>query len=392
MADILLSWVSALLRWTHLVAGIAWIGSSFYFIAADLNLKPGDGLPAGVKGETWQVHGGGFYHIQKYLVAPARMPAELTWFKWEAYSTWIFGFLLLISTYYIHPGLYLIDPQIAALEPWQAVAISAGSLALAWIFYDLICRSSLGRATRSLAIAVGLLLAGLAEAYLRLFGGRAAFLQLGALVGSLMVGNVFFVIIPNQKKVVADLVAGRQPDPGLGAQAKQRSLHNNYLTLPVLFLMLSNHVPLSHGGHHPWLVLAGIFLTGFLVRHYFNMKHAGLAPYPWLWPASALAMAGVIAATLPNIASLGAKTSSLAEVSAIIAARCAPCHSLSPTFEGISEPPKGVRFDRPADIVAHAAEIREQVVVLQAMPLNNATGLTDDERAKIAGWLAAGAK
>jgi len=386
MADVILAWVSALLRWTHVVAGIAWIGSSFYFIAADLSLRGRAGLPDGVKGETWQVHGGGFYHIQKYLVAPAHMPEELTWFKWEAYSTWIFGFLLLASTYYVQPALYLIDPSVAALTPWQAVAISLASLAVGWLLYDLICRSPLGHDTRVLTIAVGVLVAAASELYLRLFGGRAAFLHVGALVGSLMVGNVFFLIIPNQKKVVADLVAGRQPDPRLGAQAKQRSTHNNYLTLPVLFLMVSNHYPMTFGTGHARLVLAGLFLTGFLVRHFFNMKHAGLVPYRWLWPAAALVMAGTIALTLPSPAAKIAGPVSLAEVSQIVAVRCAPCHSATPTFEGIAQAPKGIAFDTPAQVTAHTAEIIQQVVVTRAMPLGNATQMTEEERAKIAAW------
>jgi len=387
MADVILAWVSALLRWTHVVAGIAWIGSSFYFIAADLSLRGRASLPDGVKGETWQVHGGGFYHIQKYLVAPAYMPEELTWFKWEAYSTWIFGFLLLASTYYVQPALYLIDPSVAALEPWQAVATSLVSLAVGWLLYDVICRSPLGRDTRVLTIAVGVLVAAASELYLRLFGGRAAFLHVGALVGSLMVGNVFFLIIPNQKKVVADLVAGRQPDPRLGAQAKQRSTHNNYLTLPVLFLMVSNHYPMTFGTGHARLVLAGLFLTGFLVRHFFNMKHAGLTPYRWLWPAAALVMAATIAITLPSPARVAGPVT-LAEVGPIVAARCAPCHSATPTFEGIAQAPKGIAFDAPAQISAHAAEIMQQVVVTRAMPLGNATQMTDEERAKIAAWAA----
>jgi len=386
MADMILAWVSALLRWTHVVAGIAWIGSSFYFIAADLSLRGRAGLPEGVKGETWQVHGGGFYHIQKYLVAPAHMPEELTWFKWEAYSTWIFGFLLLAATYYTHPALYLIDPYVAALEPWQAVAISLASLALGWVLYDLVCRSPLGRDTRVLTVAVGILVAAASELYLRLFGGRAAFLHIGALVGSLMVGNVFFLIIPNQKKVVADLVAGRQPDPRLGAQAKQRSTHNNYLTLPVLFLMISNHYPMSFGGGRARLVLAGLFLTGFLVRHFFNMKHAGLTPHRWLWPAAALVMTATIAVTLPVPATKSAGPVSPADAQAIVATRCVPCHSATPTFEGIAQAPKGIAFDTSEQIAAHAAEIVQQVAVTRAMPLGNATQMTEEERAKLAAW------
>ena len=390
MADVILAWVSALLRWTHVVAGIAWIGSSFYFIAADLSLRPRPGLPDGVKGETWQVHGGGFYHIQKYMVAPGHMPEELTWFKWEAYSTWIFGFLLLVSTYYAHPALYLIDPSVAALTPWQAVAASLASLAVGWLLYDLICRSPLGRDTRVLTIAVALLVAAVSELYLRLFGGRAAYLHVGALVGSLMVGNVFFVIIPNQKKVVAELVAGRQPDPRLGAQAKQRSTHNNYLTLPVLFLMISNHYPVTFGTGQARPVLAGLFVTGFLVRHFFNMKHAGLTPYRWLWPAAALVMIATIAVTLPAPTARVSAPVSLAEVQGIVAARCIACHSAAPTFEGIAQAPKGLAFDEPGQIAAHAAEIREQVAVTRAMPLGNATQMTDEERAKIAAWAAGG--
>jgi uncharacterized membrane protein len=392
MADVILAWVSALLRWTHVVAGIAWIGSSFYFIAADLSLRGRDGLPQGVKGETWQVHGGGFYHIQKYLVAPGHMPAELTWFKWEAYSTWIFGFLLLASTYYAHPALYLIDPTVAALSPWQAVATSLASLAVGWLLYDGLCRSPLGRDTRTLTIAVAVLVAAASELYLRLFGGRAAYLHVGALIGSLMVGNVFFVIIPNQKKVVADLMAGREPDPRLGAQAKQRSLHNNYLTLPVLFLMISNHYPMTFGTGHPRLVLAGLFVSSFLVRHFFNMKHAGLTPHRWLWPAAALVMAATIAITLPTPAARPAAQVSLSEVQAIIAERCVACHSAHPTFDGIAQAPKGLMFDRPEQIAAHAAEIRQQVVVTKAMPLGNVTQITEEERAKIDAWSADGAQ
>lgn len=386
MADVILAWASALLRWTHVVAGIAWIGSSFYFIAADLSLRGRPGLPDGVKGETWQVHGGGFYHIQKYLVAPAHMPEDLTWFKWEAYSTWIFGFLLLAATYYVHPSLYLIDSSVAALEPWQAVAASLASLAIGWLLYDAICRSPLGRDTRTLTIAVAVLAAAASELYLRLFGGRAAFLHIGALVGSLMVGNVFFLIIPNQKKVVADLIAGRQPDPRLGAQAKQRSTHNNYLTLPVLFLMISNHYPMSFNGAHARLVLAGLFLTGFLVRHFFNMKHAGLTPYRWLWPVAALVMIATIAVTLPAPAAKIAAPASLAEVQAIMVERCVPCHAAKPTFDGIDRPPKGLVFETPEQTAAHAAEIVQQVVIGKAMPLGNATHMTPEERARIAAW------
>ena len=385
---ILWEWLSFAVRWTHVITAIAWIGSSFYFIALDLGLRKTPSLPPLAHGEEWQVHGGGFYHIQKYLVAPGHMPEELTWFKWEAYSTWIFGFLLLASTYYAHPALYLIDPSVSALEPWQAVTASLASLAVGWLLYDGICRSPLGRDTRVLTAAVAVLVLAFSELYLRLFGGRAAYLHVGALVGSLMVGNVFFLIIPNQKKVVADLLAGRQPDPRLGAQAKQRSTHNNYLTLPVLFLMISNHYPMSFGTGHARLVLIGLFVTGFLVRHFFNMKHAGLIPYRWLWPAAALVMAGTIALTLPAPVAGTTGPVSLNDVQAIVAARCVTCHSAAPTFDGIAQAPKGLMFDKADQIAAHAAEIFQQVVVTRAMPLGNATQMTEEERARIAAWAA----
>jgi len=392
MLDMLYQWGEALLRWTHVIAGIAWIGSSFYFIATDLSLRPGPALPQGVKGDSWQVHGGGFYHIQKYLVAPPHLPAELTWFKWEAYATWLFGFALLVLVYYVNPTLYLIDPTVAPLEPWQAVALGAGSLPLGWLIYHRLCRSPLGD---SMGVLTGLglaLLMGAAALYLRLFGGRAAYLHLGVLTGSLMVGNVFFVIIPNQKKVVADLIAGREPDPRLGAESKQRSVHNNYLTLPVVFLMLSGHYPMTFAGRHPGLVLVGIFAIGFLVRHFFNMRHGGTRPSWWLWPAAALVTIGLGLLTLPPGSGPTAAPADFAEVQRIIAQRCQVCHSAQPQFPGITEAPKGVMFDRPAEILARAQDIRRQVVILRAMPLNNLTGLEEDERAAIASWLAAGAK
>jgi len=389
---IILEWLSAMLRWTHVIAGIAWIGSSFYFIAADLSLRKRDGLAEGVHGETWQVHGGGFYHIQKYLVAPARLPAELTWFKWESYSTWLFGFLLLVFTYYLNPTLYLIDPAVCPLAPWQAVAASLGSLAAGWYLYDGLCRSPIGKNMLALSIATTALILAASELYLHLFGARAAFLHVGALTGTFMTGNVFLLIIPNQKKVVAALLAGQKPDPDLGAQAKKRSLHNNYLTLPVVFLMLSNHYPLSFGGPYPMVVLVCLFAAGGLVRHVFNMHHAGQKPFWWLFPAAAVAMGVAAFSSLPASVDTAGKAASFAEAAAIIDQRCHACHSARPTFAGIAEAPKGVTFDRPEEIVAKAEAIRQQVVIARAMPLGNATGMSDEERAAIATWLAAGAK
>jgi uncharacterized membrane protein len=261
-------WVSQLLRWVHAITAIAWIGSSFYFIHLDLSLKKRDGLPAGVGGEAWQVHGGGFYRMQKYLVAPVELPKELTWFKWESYSTWITGFFLLVWIYYLQAELYTIDPAVAALQPWQAAAIGIGALVVGWLVYDGLCKSPLGKNDLALGIVLFVFIVAAAYAFTLVFNGRAAFLHVGAMVATWMSASVAMVIIPNQKKVVADLLAGRTPDPALGLEAKQRSAHNNYLTLPVLFLMLSNHYPLAWSSRWSFLIVGLIVIAGAVVRHF----------------------------------------------------------------------------------------------------------------------------
>jgi uncharacterized membrane protein len=395
MGGLLLDWVELLVRWTHVVAGIAWIGSSFYFIALDASLAPGADADPRVKGEAWQVHGGGFYQMRKFLVAPDFMPRHLTWFMWEAYATWIFGFLLLVLVYYLHPGVYLIDPQVLPLGVSDAVAGGAASLAVGWIVYDLLCRSPIGRDAAQLAVVGFSLLVLAAFAYLHVFSGRGAFIHVGALVGTIMVGNVFFIIIPNQRKVVADLLAGRTPDPRLGEQAKQRSLHNNYLTLPVVFVMLSNHYAFTYSGPWSFLVLAGVFIASFLVRHWFNVGHTGARPNWRLWPAAAIPMA--LAALLTMVGRGGASVApgtppaSFAEVRRIVAERCQPCHAAHPTFAGIAEAPKGVLLDTPERIALLAPQIMTQAVVTRAMPMGNATGITEAERQALASWISAGA-
>ncbi len=296
MAVLLLDWITLVLRWSHVLAAIAWIGSSFYFVALDFSLRGGAEPEAGVAGEAWQVHGGGFYRIRKYLVAPASLPSELTWFMWEAYSTWLLGFGLLVLEYYLKPGVYLIDPAVMTLPPWAAVAVGLASLAGGWIVYDLLCRSPIGRNSRLLSGLGLVLLFAASAAYLNVFSARGAYLHVGALVGTIMVANVFFIIIPNQRKIVAALLAGETPSADLGKQSKERSLHNNYLTLPVVFVMLSSHYPFTFAGPHPLLVLTAVFVVGFLVRHHFNLTHkTGSAPkflFPaaarssWAWPCS----------------------------------------------------------------------------------------------------------
>ena len=394
MGGLLMDWLELLVRWTHVVAGIAWIGSSFYFIALDASLTSNPRLDPRVKGEAWQVHGGGFYQMQKFLVVPEFMPKHLTWFMWEAYSTWIFGFLLLVLVYYLHPTLYLIDPQVMRLSVSDAVAGGAASLAVGWFAYDGLCRSPFGRDASRLAVVGFSLLVLATFAYMQVFSARGAFIHVGALVGSIMVGNVFFVIIPNQRKVVADLLAGRTPDPALGAQAKQRSLHNNYLTLPVVFIMISNHYAFVYAGRWGWLVLAAVFIASFLVRHWFNVGHTGARPDWWLWPVAAVPIAVAalvtIAAQQRGVAA-PATTASFAEVQRIVSARCQPCHAARPSFAGISEPPKGVMLDTPARIAVLAPQIRAQAVVSRAMPMGNVTGITEAERQALASWIDAGA-
>ncbi len=393
MWGMLVDWAELLVRWTHVIAGIAWIGSSFYFIALDASIKPHPRLDTRVKGEAWQVHGGGFYQMQKFTVAPDYLPPDLTWFKWEAYSTWIFGFLLLCLMYYANPNFYLIDKTVMDLSPLAAVAIGVVSLAAGWLIYDQLCKSPAGQSTFLLAMVGFVLLMAAAFGYTHVFSGRGAFVHIGALVGSIMVGNVFFVIIPNQTIVVRDLIAGKVPDPRLGNEAKQRSVHNNYLTLPVVFVMLSNHYAFTYGTRYSWAILAAVFIASFLVRHWFNTKHTGEKADWWLWPAAAIPIIGAFVLTLAGQpgAQAGAGTVKFADVQHIVTTRCAVCHAAKPTFEGIEEAPKGVMLDSPDRIVTMAPQIYAQAVQARAMPLNNLTEITEDERGKLAAWFAQGA-
>jgi uncharacterized membrane protein len=399
MAGVLWEWAEMAVRWLHVIAGIAWIGSSFYFIALDLSLKQRAGLPEGAGGEAWQVHGGGFYNMVKYLVAPARMPDELTWFKWEAYTTWLSGMALLALVYYLQAELFMIDAAVMDLAPWAAVAISLGGLALGWIVYDLLCRSPLGRNDAALAGVGFVFLVALAFGFTLVFSGRGMTMQLGALIGTMMVANVFLVIIPNQKKVVADLIAGRTPDPKLGAQAKQRSLHNNYLTLPVIFTMIANHYPLAFASRWNWAILAIVLVIGALIRHFFNVKHKGGREPWWTWGAAALGLAAIVWLSAQPVTSAAEaalppaiETAELGlEVENVVLSRCAMCHAAEPLWEGLAVPPKGVLLETPAQIRAQARAIDMQAVRSHAMPPGNVTFIEDSERQLLAAWLAAGA-
>jgi uncharacterized membrane protein len=390
----LYDWVGLLVRWIHVIAGIAWIGTSFYFIALDASLRHNPRLPAGVSGDTWQVHGGGFYQMQKYTVAPEFLPEHLTWFKWEAYATWIFGFALLILVYYTNPSLYLIDTSVADILEWDAVGIGLGSLVLGWFAYDLLCRSWFGRETARLAISGFVLLVGMAWLYTHIFSGRGAFIQIGALVGSIMVGNVAIVIMPNQRKTVARLIAGQVPDAIWGKEAKQRSIHNNYLTLPVVFTMLSNHYAFTYQTKWNWLILACVFIAGFLIRHWYNIKHTGAKPDWRLWPAACVPLFAAMLLTLigHEPAPIAATPVTFAEVRPIVDRRCHVCHAARPQFPGFAEAPKGIKFDSPTQIHNLAGQIFAQAVKTHTMPLNNVTQITDEERQILGSWITAGAR
>ncbi|MEQ8354788.1 MAG: urate hydroxylase PuuD [Kiloniellaceae bacterium] len=399
MIGVLWEWAEMAVRWLHVVAGIAWIGSSFYFVALDLSLKRREGLPEGAGGEAWQVHGGGFYNMVKYLVAPARMPDELTWFKWEAYTTWLSGMGLLVLVYYLQAELFMIDVEVMELAPWLAVAISLGGLALGWIVYDLLCKSALGRNDTQLALVGFVFLVALTWAFTQVFSGRGVFMQMGALIGTMMVANVFIIIIPNQRKVVADLIAGKQPDPELGRQAKTRSLHNNYLTLPVIFVMIANHYPLAFASRWNWVILAIVLVMGAVIRHFFNTRHSGgKAPW-WTWAAAAAGLVAIVwlsaqpaatrdEAALPEeleLADIGI------EVENVVLSRCSMCHAAEPLWEGVPAAPKGVLLETPAQIRAQARAIEMQAVRSHAMPPGNITYIEESERQILAAWLAAGA-
>jgi uncharacterized membrane protein len=393
-------WLNFAVRWLHVITAIAWIGSSFYFIALDLGLVKRPGLPVGAYGEEWQVHGGGFYHIQKYLVAPASMPEHLTWFKWESYATWLSGFALLAVVYYGGADLFLIDRKVLDIEPWQAIALSVGSLAVGWILYDLLCKSPLGKNTWGLMAFLYVVLIAMAWGYTQVFTGRAAFLHLGAFTATIMSANVFFIIIPNQKIVVADLIAGRTPDPKYGVIAKQRSLHNNYLTLPVIFFMLSNHYPLAFATEFNWIIAALVFLMGVTIRHWFNTTHARKGKPTWTWLVTVLLFIVIMwLSTVPKVLTgeeeqVGLSTREqtfvanghFEAVRDVVQGRCSMCHAAEPVWEGIARAPKNVKLETDGEIAAHAREIYLQAGRSHAMPPGNITDLSPEERKLLVAW------
>jgi uncharacterized membrane protein len=392
-------WVEIAVRWTHVITAIAWIGSSFYFIALDLGLHRDRTLASGADGEEWQVHGGGFYHVQKYLVAPEAMPDHLIWFKWESYFTWISGFVLLVLVYYMGAELFLIDPAVMELATWQAVGISVASLAFGWLVYTSLCRAFVNANQTGLMLALFAVLVGMSWFYTQVFSGRAALLHLGAFTATIMSANVFFIIMPNQRIVVADLKAGRKPDPKYGKIAKQRSTHNNYLTLPVIFLMLSNHYPLVFATEWNWVIASLVFLMGVTIRHWFNTRHARKGNPHWTWALTAalfLLIAWLSTAPLRSVpeaeaqlegaALVYASAEGFGDVVGIVQGRCSMCHAAEPGWDGIAWPPKGVVLETEAQIAHEARRIYLQAGVSHAMPPGNLSYMEPGERAVILRW------
>ena len=399
---ILWDWIAFSIRWLHVITAMAWIGASFFFIALDLGLKKAPDMPDGVHGEEWQVHGGGFYHIQKYLVAPGNMPDHLIWHKWQSYITWVSGAALLMVVYWVGGELFLLDPFKANLTLFQGILISGGSLTIGWIAYDYMCKSKLGEHSTLLMLLLFVILVVMSWGYSQIFTGRAALLHLGAFTATIMTGNVFFQIMPNQRIVVADLKAGRTPDAKYGKIAKLRSTHNNYLTLPVVFLMLSTHYPLSFATDYAWIIASLVFLTGVTIRHYFNTMHAtGKGPH-WTWGVTVLLMIVIAwlstvgpgetveeaeARTLTPYEQKFASAAGFEDAYDTIIGNCSMCHAREPFWNNMQWAPKGVYLETPADVARHADQIYIHAGVSRAMPPPNAIQMGDDARAKIVAWV-----
>lgn len=395
----IIEWLNLLVRWIHVIVGVAWIGASFYFVWLENNLeRDKEGLKKGVAGDLWAIHGGGFYYLNKYKVAPEKLPETLHWFKWEAYATWISGICLLIVVYYLNASVYMVDRTIMDLSPGAAVGVGVGSLVLGWLVYDVLCRTPLlKKPTLMLAVMFGFMTAA-AYGLMQVLPARAAYIHVGAMIGTMMAGNVFFVIIPGQKRLVAAAEKGEEPDAWQGIYAGLRSRHNNYFTLPVLFIMISNHFPATYGNEHGWLILAAISAAGIAVRHHFNVRHA-TNKWAWTMPA-ALVVIGVLAwFTMPNMAGRGSVAElkqhppvSYQEAKAIIASRCLTCHSATPTDDVFTIAPVNTEFDTDEQIKKWAPRMKVRAYDVQTMPFTNKTNMTDEERVKLGAWVYQGAK
>jgi uncharacterized membrane protein len=385
-----LDWANLLVRWLHVTVAMAWIGTSFYYIALDYHLlEPKNPIDDTVAGEAWEIHGGGFYRVEKYRVAPRTLPSPLHWFKWEAYTTWLSGFTLLIVLYYFNANTYLVDRSVADISPWLAVAISLGVLLVGWLVYDGLCRLLEGR-DRLLALAIAVVIAVTAFGVSHFLSPRAAYIQVGAMIGTWMAANVKFVIIPGQRELVNAKAAGREPEAIYGLRGKQRSVHNNYFTLPVILAMISNHFPMTYANPQGWLILLVLMALGAWVRHFFNLRNQGRVV--WAIPISAaVGTLALIAVIAPRGTGAPAAKVTFAQAQAVIAQRCQPCHSATPVQPGFTSAPNGVMFDTPDQIVGRSQEIYQQAVVTKNMPFGNLTNIAQDERDVLAAWVQEGA-
>jgi uncharacterized membrane protein len=394
VTDYVLEWLSLVVRWFHFTAGIAWVGASFYFVWLDdhLNRALPDALKRrGMEGELWSVHGGGFYHNEKFRTGPTDEPltGDLHWFYWEAYSTWLSGIAMLAIVYWTGASTFLVDRDVLALSVPAAIAISIGSIVAGWFAYDALCRV-FEKNPPALWTSIGAFLLFADWALFHIFSPRAAFIHVGAIVGTLMVWNVFFIIIPGQRRVLAQIRKGETPDPRPGLLGKQRSVHNTYFTLPVLFIMISNHYPVTYGGPYGWLVLAGLSAAGVLVRRFYVLTH--FKRFVIALPVIAVAIVVAIAVALAPKQAAGTGTATFDQIAPIVQTRCAVCHAAHPTYPGFAAAPAGILLDTPAHVIANAAAIRAQAVTTNAMPLGNLTHITPAERAKLGAWIDAGAK
>lgn len=396
--DYIAEWANLLVRWLHLITGIAWIGSSFYFVWLDNHLKaPADPSNPRIFGEVWSVHGGGFYHNQKYLLGPERLPEELHWFKWEAYFTWMSGISMLAIVYWWGAEAYLIDKAVLDISAPVAILSSIALLLGGWLVYDALCKTKLVEDGLNFLVLGSVLVVITAFLLTKLYSGRGAYIHIGAMLGTVMVANVFFVIIPGQRKMVEAIRAGQAPDPRFGKWGKQRSVHNNYMTLPVLFIMISNHYPMTYGHAHSWAVLAAMIVAGVLIRHFFNLRHRGKVV--WALPISAaVIIAGLAAAIAPRsqtyvpLKPYTAEQLAFQHIQPIIAERCQGCHAARPTIDGFAAPPAGVMLQTPEQIKRWSQRILDVAVINQIMPAGNLTEMTDGERDLLGAWIAAGAK
>ncbi|MCF6226179.1 MAG: urate hydroxylase PuuD [Xanthomonadales bacterium] len=387
----IVEWLNLTVRWIHMITGIAWIGASFYFIFLENNLNRIQKLRPELAGNLWAIHGGGFYYLEKYKLAPDPVPEHLHWFKWEAYFTWISGVALLAIVYYYNASFYMLDPGVADISANTAIGIGIATMVLGWLIYDLMCKSALVNKGWLFAIIGFVLVTALAYGLSQFLSARAAYIHVGAMLGTLMAANVFFVIIPAQKAMVKAALNGEDFDPLPGQKALTRSIHNNYMTLPVLFIMISNHFPSTFGNSNSWLILAGLILVGAAVRHWFNLRGKGQKNY-WLLPASIIILLALVYLTRPIALPVSADASNvtaLTDASAfeLIDIHCSSCHSVNPSSTMFAAAPKGVVFDTLADIKANPSLIKAQTVNSKIMPLGNSTNMQDSERQLLGNWL-----